>query len=274
MKAWRLYMVVLLYCQSASAQQFPNIQFDYLTEKEGLSNNNVSSITQDQDGFIWIGTQDGLNRFDGYRIRQFFHNPSNENSLVNNGVHQIVPDGKDQLWITTREGLSIYNKKNGTFRNFRHNPADATSVDADQYTNVYIEKDNSTWLTTSSSVYFFDSTFHYKKVFTGIKNLEDLEKRKIEAYGRLASDRQGNLWGIKQEYVFLVNKKTMRAEKIFGPFAGNIETIYQDSNLQFWLCSFGGLIRRLVAPLLLAWQVQVKSHILLLNGGIGIITVG
>ncbi len=240
MKAWRLYIVVLLYCRCASAQQFPNIQFDYLTEKEGLSNNNVSSITQDQDGFIWIGTQDGLNRFDGYRIRQFFHNPSNENSLVNNGVHQIVPDGKDRLWITTREGLSIYNKKNGTFKNFRHNPADATSVDADQYTNVYIEKDNSTWLTTSSSVYRFDSAFHYKKVFTGIKNLEDLEKRKIEAYERLTSDRQGNLWGSKQGYVFLVDKKTMRSEKIFGPFTGNIETIYQDSNLQFWLCSFGG----------------------------------
>ena len=87
------------------------------------------------------------------------------------------------------------------------------ALDDDRYANVYIEKNNTTLLTTSSSVYFFDSSFHYKKVFTGIKNLQDLEKRKIEAYERLTSDRQGNLWGIKQGYVFLVDKKTMRTAK-------------------------------------------------------------
>src|SRR5215831_9825357 len=120
-------MICFLCCDGAYAQQFPNIQFDYLTEKEGLSNNNVSCIAQDEEGFIWIGTGDGLNRFDGYRVKRFYHNPANENSLVNNGVHQIAPNRKDQLWITTREGLSIYDKKTAVFKNFRHNPADTAS---------------------------------------------------------------------------------------------------------------------------------------------------
>src|SRR6187397_257768 len=70
------------------------VRFRTYSTPEGLSQATARAIAQDRDGFIWIGTQDGLNRFDGYRIRQFFHNPSNENSMVNNDVHQVVPDGK------------------------------------------------------------------------------------------------------------------------------------------------------------------------------------
>ena len=239
MKAWLLYMVLLLCSKYLYSQQFPNIQFNYLTEREGLSSNNVSCIAQDKEGFIWIGTGDGLNRLDGYRVKRFYHNPINENSLINNGIHQIVPDGKDRLWITTREGITVYNKKNGSFRNFRHNPADAATLDDDQYTTVYIEKDTAAWLTTSSSVYHFDSLLHYNRISTGI-NLVDPEQRKIEAYHGLMCDRQGNLWAFKEGFVFLVDRKTMTAAKVFGPFNGNIEAIYQDSNLQFWFGSFGG----------------------------------
>ena len=231
--------MICLLCCNVYSQQFPNIQFNYLTEKEGLSSNNVSCIAQDEQGFIWIGTGDGLNRLDGYRVKRFYHNPASENSLVNNGIHQIVPDERGRLWITTREGLSIYDKKTGRFRNFRHNPADPSTLDDDQYANVYTEN-NSTWLSTSSSVYYFDSSLHYTKIFTGIKNLEGREQRKIEAYDGLIRDRQGNFWGVKQGYVFEVDSNTMRTTHVFGPFTGNIEAIYQDSNLQFWLGSFGG----------------------------------
>ena len=240
MKAWQVYIVVLLCCQPSYSQQFPNLQFNYLTEKEGLSSNTVTSIAQDEEGFIWIGTGDGLNRLDGYRVKRFYHDPARENSLINNGVHQIVSDGKRRLWISTREGLSVYDKKSGLFKNFRHSPVDAASLDNDQYTDVFIGKDNSAVLSTSMTVYLFDSSLHYKKIFTGIRNLEDYEKRKIESYNSLITDRNGNLWAIKQRYVFLIDKNTMRVAKIFGPFTGNLETIYQDSNLQFWLGSFGG----------------------------------
>jgi len=236
--------MMCLLCCNAYSQQFPNIQFNYLTEKEGLSNNNVSCISQDEEGFIWIGTGDGLNRFDGYRVKRFYHNTANENSLVNNGIHQIVPDKSGRLWITTREGLSVYDRRTGVFRNFRHNPADASSLDDDQYASVYTGNNNSAWLTTSISVYHFDSSLSYKKIPSGIRNLKDFEERKLESYKQLTPDRQGNLWATKQGYVFLIDKKTMRAARIFGPFNGNIEVFYQDSNLQFWLGSFGGGLMR------------------------------
>ncbi len=241
MKACSLYVLFVFVFSTARTQQFPNIQFSYLTSKEGLSNNNVSCISQDQEGFIWIGTEDGLNRFDGYRLKRFFHNPANENSLVNNVVHQVMSDRKDRLWISTREGLSIYDKKTGLFRNFRHNPGDSTSLDNDEYIDLYTNKNNSTLVTTGYSVYYFDSFFHYKKFSTALKNLNDVEKRKIESYKRVMRDHRGNLWGSSFDYIFQIDEKTMRATKRFGPFAGNIEVIYEDSNLQFWVGSFGGV---------------------------------
>jgi ligand-binding sensor domain-containing protein len=151
-----------------------------------------------------------------------------------------VPDGENNLWITTREGLSVYNKKTGVFKNFRHNPADATSLDNDQFATVYITKNNSAWFSTPSSLYYFDSLLQYRKAFAGIKDIRDFENKKIESYGKIIEDRQGNLWGYAFSYVFLINKKTMQVAKTFGPFKGNLTDMYQDSDFQFWISSFGG----------------------------------
>jgi ligand-binding sensor domain-containing protein len=224
--------MICLLCCNAYSQQFPNIQFNYLTEKEGLSNSNVSWITQDNEGFIWIGTEDGLNRFDGYRVRHFFHDPGNENSLVNNCIYRVMVDKADRLWITTREGMSVYEKKTGKFRNFRHNPADNTSLDNDQYMSVFTNTDNSAWVTTTSSLYYFDSSCSYKKA--------PAVDKPINAYQRLTPDRRGNLWADNREHIFLIDKRMMSTARTFGPFSGNVESIYQDSQFQYWIGSFGG----------------------------------
>jgi ligand-binding sensor domain-containing protein len=232
--------MICLLCCNAYSQQFPNIQFNYLTEKEGLSSNEVTCISQDEEGFIWIGTVDGLNRYDGYRVKHFFYNAVNENSLVNNSIYHIVPDMRGQLWITTREGLSVLDKKTGVFHNFRHNPSDSNSMDDDQYADIYADSGRSAWVTTSSSVYQFDNSFQYKKIQTGIKGLIDLEKKSFSSYTNLFRDRQGRLWASHHGYVFLVDPKTMRVAKKFGPYYGSITSFFQDSGLQFWIGSFGG----------------------------------
>lgn len=204
----------------------------------------MSCIAQDDEGFIWIGTGDGLNRYDGYRVKNFFHSPRNENSVVNNSIFGIMPDGRNNLWITTREGVSFYNKKTGVFRNFRHNPADSTTLDNDQYASLYPDKNSSAWVATPTSIYYFDSLFRYKKILTSVNNINTVTGPRVELYGRLTADRQGNLWACKVGYLFLLDKKSMHIVKKFGPVNGNIESIYQDSNFQYWLGTFGGGLLR------------------------------
>lgn len=232
-------MACLLSCTTVRSQQFPNLQLDYLSIKEGLSNNNVSYITQDQQGFIWIGTNDGLNRFDGYRIRSFYHNPSDRNSLINNTVSEVLSDHNNRLWISTQEGFSVYNKRSGVFTNFRHNPSDTTSIDNDQFNSIFINQNNSAWVTTPTSLYYFDSTLRFRKV-SDDKTIKSFEKDNKGSYNQLMRDKTGNWWGFSTNFIYRLDSVTMRPVEKFGPVPGNIRSIYQDSNLQFWIASFGG----------------------------------
>jgi signal transduction histidine kinase/ligand-binding sensor domain-containing protein/DNA-binding response OmpR family regulator len=80
----------------------------YLGIDQGLSNNSVRCIYQDHNGFMWFGTYDGLNRYDGYQFKIFRNNFKNSQSLINNWVNAISEDAKGNLWIGTRQGACIY----------------------------------------------------------------------------------------------------------------------------------------------------------------------
>ena len=84
--------------------QNPNVRFKKLTIKEGLSQSTINTITQDQFGFMWFGTQDGLNRYDGAEVVHFKHQIKKENTLSNSYVLDAYEDSKGILWVTTQNG--------------------------------------------------------------------------------------------------------------------------------------------------------------------------
>ncbi len=88
----------------AQAGDEPMLHFAHLTSADGLSHNNITAIIQDRQGFIWIGTQDGLNRFDGYQFITYRYNPDDPNSLSHNHVRDILEDESGALWIATQGG--------------------------------------------------------------------------------------------------------------------------------------------------------------------------
>ena len=98
-----LHMSLLCY-----GQVFPELQFEHITAKEGLSSNVANCITEDQQGFIWIGTINGLNRYDGYRFKHYYHHNTDTNSLVNNNVQRLYCDTKGRLWMSTDDGVSCF----------------------------------------------------------------------------------------------------------------------------------------------------------------------
>ena len=105
----------------ASALQAPGalqsrVRFDRVTTAEGLSNDSVFSILQDRHGFLWFGTQAGLNRYDGYRVKQYRHDPRNPNSLGDDFVNNLVEDTRGAIW--TGNSLSKYDPRTETFTRF------------------------------------------------------------------------------------------------------------------------------------------------------------
>ncbi|MGF6926057.1 signal transduction histidine kinase/ligand-binding sensor domain-containing protein/DNA-binding response OmpR family regulator [Chitinophaga sp. W2I13] len=81
----------------------------YLGIEDGLSNNAVTSVYQDHKGFMWFGTYDGLNRFDGYKFRIYRNKINDSSSLVDNGVYTLADDIHHQLWVGGRRGVCVFN---------------------------------------------------------------------------------------------------------------------------------------------------------------------
>jgi signal transduction histidine kinase/ligand-binding sensor domain-containing protein/DNA-binding response OmpR family regulator len=113
MKQFAVFVILLLQALVCCATDKPYL--DYLGIEHGLSNNAVTSIYQDRYGFMWFGTYDGLNRYDGYKFKIFKNRLNDTTSLANNRILSIYEGPDNNLWVGTAQGVSIYNRLNGKF---------------------------------------------------------------------------------------------------------------------------------------------------------------
>ena len=114
--------ILLVHLSIAQFSVVNNAQNNYRTIQwgppEGLSQAEVYNIVKDVNGFIWVGTMNGLNRFDGNKFKVFFHDPENTSTIGGNSIRGFVEDSVHNLWIGTDKGLSRYDMKADTFTNF------------------------------------------------------------------------------------------------------------------------------------------------------------
>lgn len=142
---------------------FSTDTFAFITKKinieSGLSNNNVVSIAQDREGFIWICTKDGLNRFDGNRFQIFRHSNQDENTICSNVLNVVFADPYDDVvWIASeKNGLDAYNYKTLTFKHYQHDANNQSSLAANGITHISADSKGNLWLATySGGVDYFD----------------------------------------------------------------------------------------------------------------------
>jgi ligand-binding sensor domain-containing protein len=113
------YIIFLLgSCCVGHAQNSPNLIFSQINEENGLSDNHVNCVLKDEQGLVWIGTEDGLNLLNGSSLQKFKHRDHDSTSITNNVIHALKEDGEGNIWIATSLGLNCYNKKLRRFFNF------------------------------------------------------------------------------------------------------------------------------------------------------------
>ena len=133
------------------------LRFSKYGVKDGLSQSFVTSMLQDKVGFMWFGTQDGLNRFDGYNFVVYRHVPGDEKSLSENWIWDIYEDSKGYLWCGTfGGGASRFDRNTETFRSFRNDPADSTTISDNTIWCFHESSDSELWIGANNGLNLFN----------------------------------------------------------------------------------------------------------------------
>jgi diguanylate cyclase (GGDEF)-like protein len=184
---------VLLCIPGRLAAQGRSIHFDRLSLEQGLSQATVNCILQDRRGFMWFGTEDGLNRYDGYAFSTFKHEEANPSSLSHNFVSALLEDREGFLWVGTRGGLNRFDPSVETFRHFRNDPSDPTSLSLDRIRVVYEDKEGVVWIGTEGGGLdrFNRASASFERFTHDPANAASLGSDDVSA---IREDRQGVLW--------------------------------------------------------------------------------
>ena len=137
------------------------LRFDHISIEQGLSQSSVRVIFQDNIGFLWFGTEDGLNRYDGYTFKTFKPDPDNPNSMSDRWISAIVQDKEGYLWIGTRQGgLNRYDPKTENFSHFNHDENDPFSISDDHINTLYLDINDNLWVGTQEGLDMFNRVTH------------------------------------------------------------------------------------------------------------------
>ncbi|MFN8258925.1 MAG: two-component regulator propeller domain-containing protein [Bacteroidales bacterium] len=171
-----------------------DFRFESLSRKDGLSHDNVYAISQDRYGFMWFGTEDGLNRYDGYTFKQFYNEPSNPNSLVSNNFGEILEDRYGNMWFGTHYGgLDKFDPLKNEFTHFISDESNAQSLSSNNIRCLIEDTTGNLWIATSGGGinYFNAQTGKFTRFLHNEKDKNSLSSNDVDA---LVIDKNNNLW--------------------------------------------------------------------------------
>jgi len=189
-----------------------NYSFEHISIEQGLSQSSVNCTVQDKKGFIWLGTEDGLNRYDGYHFKIFRNVPGDSNSIAGNFIKDIIEDENGVLWIASKgSGLIKYDPISEKFSNFRHVANNSNSLSNDNVNSILLGKNNILWIGTSDGLNKFNTeneefmAYHF--------NSTDSLSISANSVFDLVLDKEENLWIATRAGLDLLVKSDQLKEK-------------------------------------------------------------
>ncbi|MGI9248851.1 MAG: two-component regulator propeller domain-containing protein [Woeseiaceae bacterium] len=242
-----LTALALLLGSIARADQPPMV-FDHLTLEHGLSQSTVMDIHQDSQGFIWIATENGLNRYDGYEFKLYSRERGSPNGLGSDYVWAIDEDADGNLWFATEGGgVAVWDRRTDDFSSYRHNPDNLLTLSSDSIRNVLIDRSGRVWVATrNNGLNLLDPATGVVTRFLHDADAEEsISSNNLFA---LLEDRDGNIWvgtdnGLNR-YV-TEDGRFERHDHVAELAETNILSLAQDSRGDIWIGTFEGGLHRL-----------------------------
>lgn len=166
-----------------------NIRFQKIALEQGLSQEFVLTAFQDSEGFMWFGTQEGLNRYDGYQFKVFTYSIRNKDSLSSDWIFTIEEMDEKNLWVGTRTGINVLDKKSQTFSQYRHDSQNDASVSSDKISVLFKASNGQMWVGTDKGLDL------YEPATDSFKSITLFEDQQIEFSVRsIKEDKRGLIW--------------------------------------------------------------------------------
>ncbi len=238
--------------------QNAELNFKHLTSDNGLSQNFISSILQDKKGFMWFGTKDGLNRYDGYSFIVYQHNPFDSTTISANYITALFEDSRGYIWVgTLNGGLNCFQRETETFIRIHLKSGTAKNYNTNEIKSIIEDANGNIWIGTRGDGIFKLSIqnknpfkINYKQFVNETNNKESLKSNLVTA---LHFDSNGFLWvgtemGLTQ---FNVNTKiftnyniqTKNPKAPESPYQNSIGSIYESKSGELWLGTLSGLVK-------------------------------
>ncbi len=205
-----------------------NNHLDQISLNEGLSQSEVRTIVQDSRGYMWFGTQDGLNRYDGFEIKQFHNDPFDKQTLPSDEIICLYEDTRKQVWVGTRQGICVYDRLHDRFIRYNHLLSKnrlpvITSIVEDSWKTLWIGTSSGLWRFIPKTSGLPEYTSVYYGTGQGLTH---------ELVNSLHKDKKGRIWvatasGLNRITLVAPNKDPQKQQIIFENATNSSAAVYQ-----------------------------------------------
>ena len=245
LKNYTLLFVLLLIFYTSSAQDISGenqlLKFKQFSLAEGLSQSSVICMLQDSKGFMWFGTRDGLNKYDGHNFKTYRFDYKDKKSISNSFIRSLFEDKNGDIWIGTNNGLNKYLPGKDSFQRFKHSK-NKNSLINNEIWSLASAEENYLWVGTNGGLEKFNTVTNKSD---HVKNEKSILKINIRS---LFKDSKLNLWICNRENILLLNHNKKEFSEISYPATlvrkstrNYAPVIYQDRNENIWLGYRDGL---------------------------------
>lgn len=238
-------LIILLNAITLSLySQTEHYRFNHLTLKEGLPHTLIFSIHQTSNGFIWLGTNNGLARYDGYNFKLYQPNPNNSNSIAHKAVLRIIEDNEGKLWLNLQTNIiDVFDPKTEKFTHYNSETNDPASPFRNANYKSYKDETGDIWICSNNGVLKFDFE---KKAFKkyGYDKLNEFSLPNPKVYDVVA-DKKGLIWAATEKGIGIIDpagNKIVRFYHFLGAMSA-IDTIavscfQPDKQGNIWIGSY------------------------------------
>jgi signal transduction histidine kinase/ligand-binding sensor domain-containing protein/CheY-like chemotaxis protein len=253
-RGYIIYLISLLGLTTISsvegAMLDQQMRFDRITVHDGLSNQTVRCIIQDHEGFMWFGTNSGLNRFDGNKMVKFYNRTNGFRGSI---IHCMHEDSRRNLWIGTfGNGLNLYNRNTNTFTNYVNDPNDESSISSNEIWYIYEDSKGNLWVAGQGGLQRYDyATDSFEKHLEDFKLPQHSINMRHTAFSSIVEAGDGILWiGTWKYGVILYDAAERRIvrhlmhepDNVNSLSTNEILTLYRDKEDNIWIGTYKGAL--------------------------------